>query len=561
MFLRSVCFSSLIFTPLLLAPGVFASETVLVSEAASPNPGIKAVAADGTVTDYASVGFTAPMGMAVDHSGNIYVACFVDNTVRKITPQREVSVFASGLNRPSSVALDAADNVYVGGTEDSLIWRFSGSGAVSLFAEMPERGILGLAFDSAGNLYASSFYESKIYRITPAGGQSVFVGSDPVIAPFGLAMDKDDNLYVANNGDDKVLKVTPAAAISVVAAFPHLSLVQCVTVDTNGNVYAGLASSDLHGVFKIDPAGTVTTLTTAVREPGGLLVYSAVDTESPTIQCPPAMAVDAEPGQCSAVVTFTVTAADNSDPAPVVSATPPSGSRFPVGTTVVQCLAVDASGNSNTCSFTITVNDRVRPVVQCPTNMVLPCGVSLLTPAFYSVTATDNCDPAPLLAVTPPSGSGFPVGTTQVTAIARDESGNAATNSFTITRAALGFTGFLAPISGADATGGSFAFPLRTFRVGKTIPIEFTASCDGAYVLTGIHTLQLVKYSDATNSDPPIDAVPPCTGSTGNQFRLAGHKWFFNLDTRATGITPGKWKLVATLSDGSTHFVWLQFKR
>jgi hypothetical protein len=205
--------------------------------------------------------------------------------------------------------------------------------------------------------------------------------------------------------------------------------------------------------------------------------------------------------------------------------------------------------------------EKENPVIQIPANIEIPCNVSLLSPAYYSVTATDNCDLAPILAVNPPSGSGFPVGTTWVTATAQDASGNSATSSFTVARAALGFNGFLAPISGADATGGTFAYPRRTFRVGQTIPVEFVASCGGANVVTGIHTLQLVKYSNETNSDTPIDAIPQCNGSSGNQFHLVGGKWFFNLDTRATGISPGKWKLIATLSDGSTHFVWLQFKK
>ncbi|MCL4790336.1 MAG: PxKF domain-containing protein, partial [Verrucomicrobia bacterium] len=122
------------------------------------------------------------------------------------------------------------------------------------------------------------------------------------------------------------------------------------------------------------------------------------------------------------------------------------------------------------------------------------------------------------------------------------------------------FTGFLAPIGGADATGGSFAAPLKTFKAGSTIPVKFSATYSGAPLTTGVHLLQAIKYSDATTAGTPIDATPQGTATTGNQFRFADGNWQFNLDTKSTGITKGVWQLTATLSDGSPHTVWIQIK-
>lgn len=122
------------------------------------------------------------------------------------------------------------------------------------------------------------------------------------------------------------------------------------------------------------------------------------------------------------------------------------------------------------------------------------------------------------------------------------------------------FTGFLPPIGGADATGGSFAAPVRTFKAGSTIPVKFIAERGGAPVTTGIHHLQAIKYSDATTGGTPIDATPQDAASTGNQFRLSGQEWHFNLDTQRAGITKGIWRLLAILSDGSEHAVWVQMK-
>jgi hypothetical protein len=123
---------------------------------------------------------------------------------------------------------------------------------------------------------------------------------------------------------------------------------------------------------------------------------------------------------------------------------------------------------------------------------------------------------------------------------------------------AIGFVGFLPPIGGADASGGSFADPLRAFKLGSTIPVKFQASQCGNLLLTGVHTLQAVKFSSATDSDPAIDATPTDAATTGNQFRLADGEWHFNLST--AGLSTGTWKLIATLSDGSLHEVWTTIK-
>ena len=53
-----------------------------------------------------------------------------------------------------------------------------------------------------------------------------------------------------------------------------------------------------------------------------------------------------------------------------------SGSTFPVGMTTVTNTATDASGNTSSCTFTVTVTDNQNPVITCPGNLVLDgrCG-------------------------------------------------------------------------------------------------------------------------------------------------------------------------------------------
>ena len=204
--------------------------------------------------------------------------------------------------------------------------------------------------------------------------------------------------------------------------------------------------------------------------------------------------------------------------------------------------------------------DHEPPKITCPADISVGCSVELLVPVTFSVTATDNRDPAPTVICTPPSGSGFARGTTNVNCTATDSSGNTASCSFRVTRAPLSFTGFLPPVGGADATGGSFATPLKTFKLKSTIPVKFAAACDGSAVLTGVHRLQVIRYSEETTPEEPIDASPQDAATTGNEFRLVDGQWHFNLDTKATGLSVGKWQIIAVLSDGSQHSAWIQIK-
>ncbi|MBI3867308.1 MAG: M4 family metallopeptidase [Verrucomicrobia bacterium] len=105
------------------------------------------------------------------------------------------------------------------------------------------------------------------------------------------------------------------------------------------------------------------------------------DTTAPVITCPISSTLEAD-RPCGAVVEFSAVATDDCDPAPSIVCTPPSGSLFPRGDTVVHCVATDASGNSSECSFTITVNSGTEffpPVILAitPSSIALEGGTPL----------------------------------------------------------------------------------------------------------------------------------------------------------------------------------------
>lgn len=156
------------------------------------------------------------------------------------------------------------------------------------------------------------------------------------------------------------------------------------------------------------------------------------DSEKPSLACPEGIVQSNDVNQCDAVVNYTASASDNCGGVTLVC-TPPSGSTFSMGNTPVKCVATDASGNQDSCQFTVTVQDREPPEISCPPNITVNTGPNQpgVTKNF-TVTAADLCSGASVVCA-PPSGSLFPVGATTVTCTATDGSGNADSCSFTIT--------------------------------------------------------------------------------------------------------------------------------
>ncbi|HYP28851.1 MAG TPA: S8 family serine peptidase [Blastocatellia bacterium] len=104
------------------------------------------------------------------------------------------------------------------------------------------------------------------------------------------------------------------------------------------------------------PVGTTTVTCTGTGDTCSFTI-TVQDTQPPSITCPSNITVVGTPGQPGALVTFPPPTASDNCPGVTVVCTPPSGSTFPVGTTTVTCTATDASGNTATCSFTVTVFD------------------------------------------------------------------------------------------------------------------------------------------------------------------------------------------------------------
>jgi sugar lactone lactonase YvrE len=193
--------------------------------------------------------------VATDSAGNVYVADFGNDTIRKITPDGLVTTLAGAAGMQGSI---------------------DGMGAAARF-----NGPYGVAVDASGNVYVADFGNDTIRKITPDGLVTTLAGAAGMQAsidgigaaarfngPYGAAVDASGNVYVADTGNDTIRKITPAGVVTTLAgtagaagstdgigAAATLFAPQGVATDSAGNLYVASGST----IRKITPAGVVST--------------------------------------------------------------------------------------------------------------------------------------------------------------------------------------------------------------------------------------------------------------------------------------------------------------
>jgi hypothetical protein len=238
-------------------------------------------------------------------------------------------------------------------------------------------------------------------------------------------------------------------------------------------------------------AGSTNVTCTAVDDCGNVSTCSftvSLVPPPPTITNPGNITTNTTSTACSQVVKWTVTSSSPCGTT-TTTCTPASGSTFAKGTTPVTCTAVVTGGGSNSCSFTVTVNDTTKPTITCPANITTNTCASTAVVTF-APTVSDNCSGVTYVC-TPASGTAFAQGTTAVTCTATDGSGNTASASFNVIVTA---TAPAAPCS-PKATAGTGQVILTWTASTGTAPITYnvtrSTSSSGSYtnIASGITAL------------------------------------------------------------------------
>ena len=240
----------------------------------------------------------------------------------------------------------------------------------------------------------------------------------------------------------------PGVCGAVVNYVPPIGTDNCpgaVTIQTGGLPSGSFfpAGPPVTNTFRVtDAAGNFTTCSFTV---------TVIDNQLPSLTCPPNITQNVTagpPALCTAVIAVpnptysdncSVTALTWSMTGATILNSPVSGincvgtKTFNKGVTNITYTAVDVSGNTRTCSFTVTVIDNIPPTITCPADITRTADPNACTALVnYTAAVSDNC-PGVTVVYVPPSGTVFSVGTTSVTATATDASGNVASCTFNVT--------------------------------------------------------------------------------------------------------------------------------
>ncbi len=239
----------------------------------------------------AAARFFFPSGGAVDSGGNVYVADTMNHTVRKITAGGVVTTLAglagvagsadgtgsaARFQSLAGVAVDSSGNVYVADNADHTIRKITAGGVVTTLSGLA--GVegstdgtgsaarfsepFGLAADSTGNVYVADSGNHTIRKITSGGAVTTLAGTAGAYGsldgtgsaarfhyPYGVAVDSAGNVYVADSYNCTIRKITAGGVVTTLAGRAGMS----GATDGTGNA----ARFDWPTGIAVDPAGTL----------------------------------------------------------------------------------------------------------------------------------------------------------------------------------------------------------------------------------------------------------------------------------------------------------------
>ncbi len=235
-------------------------------------------------------GFYQPWGVAIDGSGDIFVADTGNQQVKeilavngKIPASPTINVLGSGFGSPAGVALDSSGNLYVADFANNAVYELLNAGGYTTMTTLGGgfANPSSVAVDANGNVFVADYSNNAVKEIPPGCSTSACVialgsGFD---APFSVAVDPIGDIFVADTNNFAVKEITWGSSYTTVnTLFSEPSFFGCVASDGQGNLYVSDTKNNRLLEFPAsDGFETYSTLPGSYNNPYGLAINSAYD--------------------------------------------------------------------------------------------------------------------------------------------------------------------------------------------------------------------------------------------------------------------------------------------
>jgi hypothetical protein len=220
----------------------------------------------GVVAGYSGGGMSGPSAVAIDGSGNAWVANQTGNTVTELSSAGTASAgspYSGNLHQPDAIAVDGGGNVWVANFGSTTVTELSSAGVAATGSPFSGGGLsapAGIAMDGSGSAWATNEAGNSVSKLSSAGvavsGANGYA-SGIAVAPEGIAMDGLGDAWVADTNKSSVLEVYVGGNTSPGFGFGGGGLTAPVALAIDGLNSVWVADKGANSVIELSNGGTV----------------------------------------------------------------------------------------------------------------------------------------------------------------------------------------------------------------------------------------------------------------------------------------------------------------